>query len=137
MTAWYASGLAYIGSTLFSPTNALVATIAFVLVFDSFINGVVPPTYPDNSGNTLRFLTGMKKFLAGVSSTRWGVEAVAAMEFIKYPWYQQPQVHYYLAQIGLCDTTGYLTPYDLRSWPQVRVPQLTDQALHSNKPTDC
>jgi hypothetical protein len=39
MTAWVASGLSYIGSALFSPTNALVATIAFVLVFDSFLNG--------------------------------------------------------------------------------------------------
>ena len=92
LTAWYASGLSYIGSALFTPTNALVATIAFVLVFDSFINGVVPPSYADNSGSALRFLSGMGKFLAGVSSTRWGVEAVAALEFVKYPAYQQPQV---------------------------------------------
>ena len=27
------------------------------------------------------------------------------------------QVHAYLSQIGLCGTSGYLTPYDLRTWP--------------------
>ena len=42
----------------FTPTNAIVSTVAFMLIMNAFVNGCQPPTNPDDSGSSLRCVWG-------------------------------------------------------------------------------
>ena len=61
MTSWYASGVSYMMSVLMNPTNAIVSTVAFILILNNFVSGTAPPTNANDSGSSFRFASAGTK----------------------------------------------------------------------------
>jgi hypothetical protein len=53
-------------SVTLEPVSALVSTIAWLLIFNAFVNGAQPPTNANDKGDSLRFASSGTKFPYGL-----------------------------------------------------------------------
>eukprot|EP00887_Chlorella_sp_A99_P006238 scaffold3.g6238.t1 len=115
LVVWYASSLGCLLSVLVSPSNSLVAAVAFTMVLSGFLNGVTPnyaglsPAMKANgSGGAALPSRGrggakgaMQATVTGISYNRWAVES---------PEYLWPTTKSVMLQAGYCGLDALALP---------------------------